>query len=167
MRKKLNKEELALGCIYFISWFMVLRQYILFAIPGAYFWAKTGRGDGAFWRKIFDPIIMAVIVSISLNSLWHLICASGIIVLYQGYGIPTLAPGRPDNDEGSAIGRIAFSISNGNVWMANLIARFIYFSLLSLSLISIAFVNFKWWILSSIIMIVSALLCIIFIEGEI
>lgn len=139
--KRLNLNELFVGaCVglytsLFIGWWAIpvaVCSALLWAIGGAY---------GHSWRVYGVPMVLSFPVGLRYHSPIALL--PGLLmmaVLSMGYGIPTVAPGRADNDEGSALGRFWYTITGGNLFWANFLTRGTIYALLVLCTV-------PWWIL--------------------
>lgn len=104
---RLNKEELATGFLIVAAWFYFLGLWTIpFAILSGVLYAVGGAGP-KWVRRIGCPVafVAAIWLAGFRDPIYYLAPFGYFGVLCIGYGIPTIAPGRPDHDEGSRLGR--------------------------------------------------------------
>lgn len=133
MMLNLNIEELIIGAIFGGVSFPIIKWWALLTVPlCSFLWAWTGAGHGAIWRKGGCPIVAIGSVYIVRHhwSAWIGLIPM-IIVMAQGYGIPTTQP----PDPGSALGRWAFKLARRKEWLAEIITRGIIYLMLAVCFI--------------------------------
>ena len=130
----LNVEEMFYGFGFglmgaqFIGWWAVP-----VAVLCAFSWALGGApNQSAAWRRVGCPLILVGVTAlITQVSPWFLLTVLPLFgILSMGYGIPTEAPGRPDNDEGSALGRFFWRLTNKTELLTDIYVRTLIMSLL-------------------------------------
>jgi hypothetical protein len=115
---KLNREEIVYGAIFgafalpyagFWVWITMVASGFLWAYGGAESTSKA-------WRRFGCPMVVCIPPLVA-GRLWGSLVAYGLCVatLHLGYGIPTIAPWRPDNDEGSSFGRFFYEMTYDTV----------------------------------------------------
>ena len=127
--KEAPKEDFILGALFGIL--TTIHEGPLGSVTicsaSAVLWALGGaKGMNKAYRRVGCPTVAAASIALTF---WPGALAAGLAsfgALTLGYGIPTIAPGRPDNDPGSALGRLALKIAKGNEKKAHLIARSAY-----------------------------------------
>lgn len=121
----LNKEELVYGaCFGMLSVFCIKWFAVIPAILCAYLWALSGYGESKLYRRLLCPIILFISCVLVTHRYWSVLSVLGLFgVLSMGYGIPTYAPGRTDNDEGSTLGRFYWNLFDKDVDTANIYTR--------------------------------------------
>ena len=122
---KLNTEELIVGAVAGALSVVFLKAFgVLVAVASAVLWALGGaENSNKLFRRAGVPALMC-------GATWFAVHTYGlavsfvlmIVVLCQGYGIPTIAPGRPDNDPGSGLGRFFYEKTN-SLALANILTR--------------------------------------------
>lgn len=126
---KFIKEDLVYGAVYgIVAAFWIGWISLAIAAATAILWAVGGMaGKDKAYRRLGCPAVVAVAIGIVTG---HWLAAAavfglGFAALSIGYGIPTYAPGRPDHDEGSAIGRFWFKVlfGVGDEKLANILTR--------------------------------------------
>lgn len=132
MITKLNCEELIIGFIFALAFTPVIGWWSLALAPiTSFLWALTGsesKWNSKLWRRLLVPFLACLAVYLVKGNwqIWvSLPFAFGI--LSMGYGIPTIAPGRADHDEGSWLGKFWYRIKPE--W-ANWLTRGTIYSLL-------------------------------------
>ena len=160
--KYLNPEEIAVGIIHAVVWFMFLKWWTLLAVPvSGFLWAWGGaEGTSLSWRRLGVPITICGLCALGS---WHWLPILSILpffgVLTIGYGIPTYLPDGTCTDEGSFLGRFAWKlVGNGHKpdklkeRKATAIVRFILATLAALSMISLGFIHLFWYILGALLL---------------
>lgn len=121
---QLNKEELAYGALFQCLFAYYLEWHILWAIPiSAFLWALSGsesRFNWKVWRRLGCPLVSCIglYVATGLSNVFYALPFS-FWALCVGYGTPSTQP----VDEGSALGRFYYWITNGNELMTNMLTR--------------------------------------------
>lgn len=125
--KALNNEERWVGAIYGVNltgllwavwgswWAAILPAWTMYAWAAG--GAKKEDGGNKLWRRGGCSIIPGAMGFFSTS--WNIWTLPSIPlawwILAWGYGIPTYAPGRPDDDKGSLLGRFAYNLA-GKIW---------------------------------------------------
>ena len=112
---KLNKEEIIRGFFITLPVTLVLINWkiaLIVSMACAVLYAMGGADNSwSGYRRGIIPLVICIPAAL-MNPV-KLLFISGTLmfaVLSIGYGIPTYAPGRPDNDEGSLLGRFWFHL---------------------------------------------------------
>lgn len=135
---KLSREELAYGASISLAFFWVLGLWVFLVAPiTSALWALGGaEGGWSGYRRLGVPCVLAGSLAIVTRNHW---CLASILPAFGltscGYGLPTIAPGRPDNDEGSVLGLFFWKLTGGKEWLTNLLTRGLIMSGLFLSFV--------------------------------
>lgn len=122
----LNNEERWIGAVYgallaLNLWGFWGAWWAISLVPACmYLWAAGGAkkeaGGNKLYRRAGCSILPGLLAAVSTGNLWALPSVPlAWWILAWGYGIPTYAPERPDNDEGSLLGRWAYNLA-GKIW---------------------------------------------------
>ena len=116
----LNVEELVIGAFIGLLFSPWLHLWVIpVSIATSLLWALGGAGflGTKAWRRIGIPMLLSLILLFHYNWLYLVISfLIGFGILTIGYGTPTIAPGRHDNDEGSPLGRFAVKLTGSDFW---------------------------------------------------
>lgn len=120
--KSLNKNELIVGAVFGAVLSLFTGPIGLLAVPFiSVLWAIGGSGEGRAFRYIGVPAVGFVFLPHTLAYIIGSVVAGALLTI--GYGIPTIAPGRPDHDEGSTLGAFYYKLFKGNEKLANIFTR--------------------------------------------
>jgi hypothetical protein len=113
------------------------------AFMGGILGALGGSSNSSkLYRRIGFPLLITIIATSKLHSLWLFSTTIMVFCFFIGYGIPDNNTG----DEGSCLGRFWFKICNGNNFFTNFFTRGSVGILISFSLISIPIIKHNWLI---------------------
>ena len=134
---KLNKEEIIRG--FFITlpvtlMFLPWKIALIISMGCAVLYAMGGADNSwSGYRRGIIPLVICIPTAL-MNPV-KLLFLSGTLMfgaLSIGYGITTIAPGRPDNDEGSFIGRIFYKVFEGEETLAKWLTHGVIFLLFAI-----------------------------------
>lgn len=133
----LNVEEMLYGFGFGLMGVLLIGWWAIpVAILSAFGWALGGApNQPAAWRRVGCPLILVGVTAlITQVSPWFLATILPMFgILSMGYGVPTEAPGRPDNDEGSALGRFFWRLTDKNEFLTGVYVRTLIMSLLAIN----------------------------------
>jgi len=145
-----------------------LQWWTLVAIPLiAFLEALGGSGYGRNWRRVGEPIALCSLLAIALNSYIPLLSILPYhMILRIGYGIPTIAPGKPWDDKGSWLGRIAYWLVGGKVGTpeskkryrdATIITHSVIAVLMIFSFVPLIWFNESYWQFAGVALLIGIL----------
>lgn len=146
--KKLNIEEVGVGCLVGVAWAYFLGLWALLAVPlVAFLWAFAGaEGTSKNWRRIGVPLVICGLATAWCRSLIPLLgFAPFHFVLRLGYGIPDAG------DEGSMLGRFWWK-RLGDEEKAQFATRMTYGALIALALLPLAWINVWGWFFGLVVL---------------
>ena len=174
---ELNREELAIGAVFGASftWFIHPGQFATVPLC-ALLWALSGAGAPKVLRRLMAPLLIAAIAANRLESwipLLAVLPAFGVLSL--GYGIPTIIKTAASGggitsvlqtvDEGSRLGRFVYNYLAGQDEVkANIITRFIYFLLLGIAFVPLAWFGIVPWLIGLAILSIGGVAAVLIVE---